>query len=115
MPGVPMAWLPARLRIEQSDSLVVLRDSAGTALQEITIAQDGDGPSPASSGARRLRGRLKGGRVEVSRPSLMGGRITESYALKNGGELLEIRFKLTSGEDAPSREFVRAYRRARTR
>jgi len=89
--------LPGRIRIEQTAASLTIADSADVPIETIGI-----GSATWSKG-----------RLEVVRDGPRG-KLTQTFALEEGGRSLVIRTKMESSDSRPSREFKRVYRRSST-
>ena len=112
--GGMMGRLPAKLNILEQDGRAMLQDSTGATLEQIVTATSDSTPPPAAPGVRRMRGHYDHGRLTVEHPSPMGGVITETYAVREKEDYLEIRVKVTADDHRATREFLRVYRPAGT-
>lgn len=102
--GGPMR---STIRIDQVDGLLTIADSSGVAFEEIAY----EDPAPPRSGIRRLGGEWNGTSLVALGDGPMGGAVTETYTLQDGGKTLEVRTRILPPEDRPAMDFVRVYRR----
>jgi hypothetical protein len=99
------------MRIEHVGDLVTLEDSTGALVREIGVGGVPSDASASSSDAQPALGRWKGTRLEVERAGPGGGKITETYELKDAGRTLVIETKVESAGPRPSMDFKRVYER----
>lgn len=109
--GGPRGYLPDRIHVTQTASLVSLEDSSGAVIREIaTVAAEAD-TFLRAPGAEHLPGRWVKGRLEIERPGPFENPIRESYALEADGRRLVVRVRLPGSTRMPAREIKRVYQR----
>jgi len=109
--GMRRPGLPPFLRITSSASEVAIADSAGTTVQEILLkAIPADAPA-VEKHAPRVPGEWKGDKLTVTRTNSRGVKVTETFALEDGGKTLVVRTKMEP-EGGGGFEFKRVYRKA---
>lgn len=114
-PEQPPHALPDRLRIEQSDAMVLLEDSTGTALQAIALGDAAASLSEQAPQALQLSGRWKKDKLEVERSTSRGTKIKETYKLTDKGQTLVVETKIEASDPLPSIKFKRVYQKVASR
>jgi hypothetical protein len=108
--------LPEHIRIEQTAASLTIADSANVPIETIGIGSAAPAPPEGMEDERAvptLPGAWSKGRLEVVRDGPRG-KLTQTFALEEGGRSLVIRTKMESSDSRPSREFKRVYRRSST-
>jgi hypothetical protein len=103
--------LPALLRVERRGDLMVLEDSAGVALKQISIGETPVDTSALAPDAPLYPGQWKGDKLEVVRSLSGGAKITETYSLKDKGATLEVDTNVESAGPRPGFEMKRVYQK----
>jgi hypothetical protein len=109
--GMRRPGLPPYLRITSNANEVAIADSAGAMVQEITL-KDMPADAPAvEKHAPRVPGEWKGDKLTVTRTNSRGVKVTETFALEDGGKTLVVQTKMQP-ESGGGYEFKRVYRKA---
>ncbi len=108
------ARLPDLMHVTQTPSEVSFEDSSGAVLQEITTLGSAPDTMAHSPGALVLNGEWKKDKLEITRQSPRGGKITQTISLEGKGDVLVIETKMQGSGDMPSREFKRVYDRVKS-
>jgi hypothetical protein len=103
------ALLPPMIRIEQAPDRVRFADTTGAEIAEIVLTPTSDsGTSPFH--VMQLDGHWKGKRLEA-KTDAGGAKVTETYALKSDGRVLEIKTRVEPPNHRPPFDFSRVYER----
>jgi hypothetical protein len=105
----PPTPLPNRLLIEQSDVMVLLEDSTGTAVQAIMLGDASTTLPEKAQDALLLSGSWKKDKLQVERTTSRGTKIKQTYKLKDKGQTLEVETKIEGTDSMPSMSFKRVY------
>jgi hypothetical protein len=90
---------------------VSFEDSTGAVVQEISMVDPSQDTLAHAPGAPVLDGTWKGEKLQATRPGPGGGKVTQTFRLKDKGNSLEIDTKIEPPGNRPSRTFKRVYLR----
>jgi hypothetical protein len=101
--------MPDLIEIHQDMGAVTIADSTGEPFAEIRF--DGTAPETSDEGPRVAAGTWKGNVLTVQREGRNGMKLTQTYALEDGGSTLVVASQVPAFGDRPARDFKRVYRR----